>query len=469
VASDTPVINTQTIVSDTSVEDTQDALAATTLNVPNTCKGARDFLPEYKDIDVLRHWIIAPIPGAPAILDHAIGVAPDLEWHPDNAAPEIKDKITQIGYTVFPMSALSDCQGPADFSALLKKASIMYIRVIENCHLRTTMPKFKDSEKNSLFCPTRFVAQADAKTVLEDVLNNQTLEDGSKAPVILIGHRWKSDISQLKKEFKLSVPKLERVVCTIESLARLAEQADIIPASDRALGERLPDFDTMLEDGFKINLAGTWRHNGAKDAVYQMKWAFIFALFPLLYPDTASGSWPSDPTIAGRTINEIWRDLARNKDNMPLFTIGHERFCFYCQPADDHDAEDCPSKASLVCSYCANAMGAQNKRYHNAASGHSSSRCVKRYNHHVRQFPDWLAGLNLSLENKRKLSQAMEVKGLELIGSVFYSEILGRVPVGNYEVADLEKDEQARLAVEDLNYSEGEDGEKDGDEDEDED
>jgi hypothetical protein len=73
VTSDTPVINTQTIVSDTSVEDTQDALAATTLNVPNTCKGARDFLPEYKDIDVLRHWTIAPIPGAPAILDRAIG------------------------------------------------------------------------------------------------------------------------------------------------------------------------------------------------------------------------------------------------------------------------------------------------------------------------------------------------------------------------------------------------------------
>jgi hypothetical protein len=367
------------------------------------------------------------------------------------------------------MSALSDCQGPADFSALLKKVSIMCVRVIENCHFRTTMPNFKDTEKNSLFCPTRFVAQADAKTVLEDVLNNQTLEDGSKAPVIPVGHGWKSDVAQLNKEFKLSVPKLERVFCTIESLARLAEQADIIPAPHRTLGERLPDFDTMLEYGFEIDLAGTWRHNGANDAVYQMTLAFMTALFPLLYPGTASGSWPSDPKIAGRTINEIWRDLARNEDNMPPLAVGNERFCYYCELADDHNAENCPTKANLACSYCANAMGAQSKRYCNAASGHSSSRYVKRYNHHVHQFPDWLVGLNLALENKQKLSQAMAVKDLELIGSMFYLEILGGGPMGNYKVADLEKDEQARLAVEVLNYSEGEDGENDGDEDEDED
>jgi hypothetical protein len=223
----------------------------------------------------------------------------------------------------------------------------------------------------------------------------------------------------------------------------------------------------MLEDGFEIDLAGTWRHNGANDAVYQMTLAFMTALFPLLYPGTASGSWPSDPKTAGRTINEIWRDLARNITcRLSLSETSASASTVSLQTTTTLKT------ANLVCSYCANAMGAQSKRYCNAASGHSSSRYVKRYNHHVRQFPDWPAGHNLSLENKRKLSQAMAVKDLELIGSVFYSEILGGGPMGNYKVADLEKDEkdeQARLAVEVLNYSEGEDGENDGDEDEDED
>jgi hypothetical protein len=190
----------------------------------------------------------------------------------------------------------------------------MYIRVIENCHLGTAHPKFKDTERNSLFCPTRFVAQADAKAVPQDVLDNQTLEDGSKAPVILIGHCWNFDEHALKKEFNLSTPKLEGIVFEIKSLGRLAEQAGIIAAPKKALGESYPNFDHMLKAGFMINWAGTWRHNGANNAVYQMTLAFLIALFPLLYPNTASGSYPSDPTIEGQTINEIWQDLARYKD-----------------------------------------------------------------------------------------------------------------------------------------------------------
>jgi hypothetical protein len=124
MASETPVNDTPVVASQTSGTDTHDTLAATKINDPNTYKNARAFLAKHKDIEILRHWTTAPIPGAPAILDHAIGVALDLEWHPENQnhpTPEIDGKITQIGYTVFLMSALSDCRGPADFSTLLRR------------------------------------------------------------------------------------------------------------------------------------------------------------------------------------------------------------------------------------------------------------------------------------------------------------------------------------------------------------
>jgi hypothetical protein len=136
--------------------------------------------------------------------------------------------------------------------------------------------------------------------------------------------------------------------------------------------------------------------------------------------------------------------------------------CFYCETAEDHDTEDCPTKSSLVCSYCANAMGSQNKRYRVVAVGHSNEHCAKRYNHHVRQFPEWLEKLELSLENKRKLSQAMALKDLDLIGSVFYLAILGGGPMGDYEVAELEANDEKRLQYEATQYSRSEEEEVQG-------
>jgi hypothetical protein len=215
VASEISVDDKPVLVSDTTIDNTQAVLAVTSLSDLESIQSLRNFLGKYIGIKIIRHFTGVPFPGAPAIFDHAIGVAPDLEWHPDNKdnpTLETDGKITQIGLSVFLMSVLRDCHGPGNFSTLLKKVSTTYIQIIENCHLRSSIPRFKDTEKNPLFCPTRFVTQADAKTVLEDVLNDQTLERGSKVPVILIGHGWSSDEHVLKEEFKLSVPKLETIV-----------------------------------------------------------------------------------------------------------------------------------------------------------------------------------------------------------------------------------------------------------------
>jgi hypothetical protein len=394
------------------VNDTQDALAAVSFVYPKSLQGARDFLAKHKDIDVLRYYTTDPISGAPAILDHAVGVAPDLEWY--SAAPKAKiteqleNKITQVGWTVFPMSALKDCKSPEDFPRLIKKAAVYYIRVIDTCHLRSKAKVLLDAEYNPLYCPTRFVSKEEAKSIFKDVLDNQILEDGSKAAVILIGHAWDHDEANLKKDWSFSVGKLDSIVYKVFSLAKLAVQAGIIPAPSKALGESLMILDVMLER-FQVDMTGIWRHNGANDAVYQMTLAFLIIFFPMLYFDATSG-FPIDPSISGLTIKDIWADLAEIKNNMTPVDQGFVRFCYYCDTPDDHDGTDespCPVKDTdiITCQLCINTVGRKNKAYCDRAHGHQTHRCTFQWSHYCREFPEVLKPIYWSLEDKRALTR----------------------------------------------------------------
>jgi hypothetical protein len=385
------------------VQGIQNALAAKTLQEPETFETARAFLKQYTDLEILRHWTTSPLPGAPAILDNTIGVAPDLEWHSqnkDDIIPELEGKITQVGYAIFPMATLLDCKAPADFAPLLKKVAIHYIHVIENCHLRMTGKKFVNTEKHPLFCSTRLVSEADVKDHLVQVLDKQILTNGSKAPVVLIGHGWQNDEIRMKEEWKLRIPKLDSIVAKVDSLGRMAAQAGLVLMSNRLLGISFPNLDTILQN-FGVNLDGYYRHNGANDSVYQLTLALVIVFFPMLYPDSV-GQFPGDPSIAGQSINQIWSELMANKDSATALTIGHAQYCFYCETADDHDGDNCPAKSTVACQLCSNAIGKKNARFRQNRH-HQTSRCVFHYKHHVRKFHPWLADLDLSLITKRKL------------------------------------------------------------------
>jgi hypothetical protein len=56
----------------------------------------------------------------------------------------------------------------------------------------------------------------------------------------------------------------------------------------------------------------------------------------------------------------------------------------------------------------------------------------------------------------------MVIKDLELIGSVFYLAILGGGPMGNYEVAELEANDEKRRQYEATQYSSSEEEEIEG-------
>jgi len=454
-----------------AVNALQGALASTSLHDPAIFQQVRDFLAPYSDVEVLRHWTTDPLPGAPAILDDAIGVAPDLEWLSQNpkikVIEQIEGKITQVGWTVFPMAALKDCKSPADFPTLIKKAATYYIRPIETCHLRSKQKAFENTEMNPLYCQTRFVTEEEAKTIFKNVLDNQILKDGQKAPVILLGHGWPNDERQLKKEWSFHVSKLDSIVYKINSLGKLATQIGLAPTP--YLVSSQPDqydqtyinLDQMLA-AFGITMTGMWRHNGANDAVYQMTLAFLLILFPILYP-TTSGGFPADSSIAGRTINDIFSELAANKNNVPILTEGYAQYCFYCDTPDLHDGTDadpCPAKGTLAitCQLCINTVGKANKKYRERAHDHQTHRCTFQWSHVCRKFPEEVKIIDWSLEDKRTLTRGMALGDDAMIGRVFRKNIAGDGPIDWTVVRDEEK----RLEFEAQQYgSEGEEEELD--------
>jgi hypothetical protein len=85
-----------------------------------------------------------------------LSVASDLEWYEVVPGAKVVDaiqgKITQVGWTVFPMSASKDCKTPADFTALIKKSSMYCVHIIESYHLCSKQWFLQDIEKNALYC-----------------------------------------------------------------------------------------------------------------------------------------------------------------------------------------------------------------------------------------------------------------------------------------------------------------------------
>jgi hypothetical protein len=94
---------------------------------------------------------------------------------------------------------------------------------------------------------------------------------------------------------------------------------------------------------------------------------------------------------------------------------------------------------------CLNATGLGNGGFLKKAKGHHAGRCTQQYKHVVRKFPDWLEQLDLSLDDKRKLSRGMALKDSVLIGTAFYNTVLKYGPTGNDEVKMLEAEELEKL------------------------
>lgn len=257
--------------------------------------------------------------------------------------------------------------------------------------------------------------------------------------MVLIGQGWNFNEQKLNQQWGFKVKNLDSIVFKVMSLARVAAMAGIIPQPNRDLGEGLLKLDEMLH-GFQIDLTNMWRLNGANDALYQMTLGFLIILFPMLYPSTTTG-FPTDTSIHGLSINDIWADVASNKDNALPVDKGFARFCFYCEATNDHDGTDespCPSKerGTIVCKLYANAVGKKNRSYRDRAHGHQTHRYTFQWSHHCRKFPEVIKPADWSLDNKRTLTRGMALADDSMIGAVFRKNVIGEGPIDWDVVAD---------------------------------
>lgn len=204
-------------------------------------------------------------------------------------------------------------------------------------------------------------------------------------------------------------------------------QAGIAPSGEVMWDNDVMRFEELLER-FGVEMGDKYPKNAGNGAMYQFVLTCLIAHFPMLYPDTTTG-FPADSSTAGASLGGILRDLMASKDSMPVLEQGVAQFCFYCEMSDDHDADNCPTKESLVCIYCSNTVFPKNQKYRQRAKGHSGARCILRYRHHVRKFPAWLEKLELEKEETRKLSHGMAIKAFAAIGEVVYGVMMRPEPV----------------------------------------
>ncbi|KAI4934214.1 hypothetical protein J4E85_002070 [Alternaria conjuncta] len=432
-------------------------MASTTTIYPNTLEGVKAFCKGRKALDLIRSFSTTPIPSAPAKWDDTLGVCLDLEWYnqpPDNPM----EIINEGGLVVFPMKKLRSCKNPSDFENLIRNFAVHHLRIVETCHMRNKgkdkfgIP-FGDTELNPRFCQTRFVTKSEAQAVLVQFLDNQRCDDGSKRPVIFFGQGLNNDERQLKEQWNLNTAKLDSIVLTIRSLGALASHAGIVAAPDKERGESLPRFVELLR-GFQVDTGNIWLHNSSNDAVYETTLFFLVVLFPVLYPGTPCNQFPPNCTIAGRSINDIWTDLAEEKKAILPQTWGTAQFCWYCEKADVHDADACPVKETIECDICAKAPGPENKRFRSKQYrfGHQTSRCTHQFRHYIPPLPAFITD-NLDHEEQRAVSRAKASDDVAVGGRILFDKLLAPGYPGRIGDRELDAEDERRAEEDKMLWS----------------
>jgi hypothetical protein len=146
----------------------------------------------------------APLCGeySPALplIEHCVVVCVDTEAWTANT-----DCMTEIGLVVAEYKAGKTLNGGVGEYAenVLKKMKYYHLRICENAHLRTSANWMRGPEGNR-FGQSRFVTFVEARSLLDQVLNQPILSDnpdvaGLKRPIILIGHALAHDKDNVRK------------------------------------------------------------------------------------------------------------------------------------------------------------------------------------------------------------------------------------------------------------------------------
>lgn len=329
---------------------------------------------------------------AAPLIEHCVIVCVDTEAWTSNT-----NEMTEIGLVIGEHKDGKElCGDVGDYAEhLLKKMQYHHLRIWENAHLKTSASWMRGAEGNR-FGGQRFVTFAEARTILDSVLNQPIVSDnpnvaGLKRPIILVGQAVDHDTENLQKSgLAYNFNKHGTVVKEIDTQKLTREMK---AWTDKVNPGNYIGLDTLCEE--VLHFKHEDAHTALNDAARTMICAVNLALrtFATNYRSEATKTMQEVADVLEQHSQEVWastwgskvcctrcggRDHSNDKDHQCTAAV-------YCNACDRFDATCSTEKSSLSKSndLCiTDALAADTKQRH--ISSHTDQFCL-----HVAEFNGW--------------------------------------------------------------------------------
>jgi hypothetical protein len=316
----------------------------------------QEFVSNAPMLDLMRHFLGLHIKGGPAELNDVVIVGLDAEWWEKEP-----NHITELGFSVLRTGELAGLQpGPHGIN-FLSKMKFYHVRIQPFSHLENRQYTPGDPEQFH-FGSTRFVSLEEARNLLVDMFQWPTSRtDGTKLPVVLMGHDVGNDIAKMHSHFGVNIG---QYITAVVDTQELANQKYI-------RGPRGPKIG--LKDLAKyFHLEPSNLHTAGNDIAYT---AFLSVLVPLkkeLYASPENPLGDPVPVVQGRHIQEVINNLSIiGRARLPP-AFGRLMFCTKCD-GEDHLRQFC--RTLVRCEYC---LSSTQPRLRLSAFTHKTEKCVMR-------------------------------------------------------------------------------------------
>jgi DNA polymerase III epsilon subunit-like protein len=304
------------------------------------------------------------------LIEHCVVVAIDTEAWSQNT-----DEMTEIGIVIAECKDGKDLDGDiGDYAEnVLKKMNYHFLRIVENAHLTRNAPWMRGADGNRFGQP-RFVAFAEARTVLDEILNQPIVSDdptlaGAKRPIVLMGHDLRHDTENVEKSgLAYNFYQHKTVVKEIDTQKLCTEVG--VRNKSTYIGNKI-GLDTLCEEVF--NFAHEDPHTALNDAARTMICAVNLAL----------RTWKKGHE-SEKTLQEVAFELEQHSQDTFESNWGTILCCTRCG-GRDHSNNLGQCKAPVYCLACERFDGNKDeddKGKH--IRSHTEQFCI-----HVAEFRGW--------------------------------------------------------------------------------
>jgi len=287
-------------------------------------------------LGLLRSPLCSEDSPATPLVEHCVVVCVDTEAWTTNT-----DAMTEIGLVVAEYKDGKSLNGDVGEYAenVLKKMQYHHLRICENAHLRTNADWMRGPEGNR-FGQSRFVTFAEARSILDEVLNQPIVSDSSnlaglKRPIILIGHALAHDKDNVRKNgLNYDFKQHGSVVKEIDTQKMVKETLAWV---DSRCANNDIGLDTLCEEVF--GFAHDDPHTALNDAARTLICGVNLAL----------RNW-TKKNKTEKTIQEVARELEQYTQDTFESTWGTKFCCTRCGDRNHRNQNDC--KTPVHCASC---------------------------------------------------------------------------------------------------------------------